>query len=73
MPATIEAVCLRDEQIMPASSMQSRADAAGLPCYLETAKERNVAFYRAHGFDVLVEDTLPDAFRYWTMRRLPRG
>lgn len=51
----------------------ARADAAGMPCYLETAKERNVSFYQAHGFDVLVEDTMPNAFRYWTMRRLPRG
>jgi hypothetical protein len=73
MTATIEPVRLRDEQVMPVSHMLARADAAGVPCYLETAKERNVAFYRAHGFDVLVEDTIPNAFRYWTMRRPPRG
>jgi len=51
----------------------ARANAAGVLCYLETAKERNVAFYRAYGFEVLVDDTMPNAFRYWTMRRLPRG
>jgi GNAT superfamily N-acetyltransferase len=51
----------------------ARADAAGIPCYLETEKERNVAFYRAYGFDMLVEDTMPNAFRYWTTRRSPRG
>lgn len=28
-----------------------RADAAGLPAYLETGTERNVALYRRHGFE----------------------
>lgn len=51
----------------------ARADAEGHPCYLETAKARNVAFYQKHGFEVLVEDEMPGAgFRYWTMRRPPR-
>lgn len=30
-----------------------RADAAGLPCYLETHREANVAIYRRHGFDLV--------------------
>lgn len=30
----------------------ARADAAALPCYLETATEANVAFYRKRGFEV---------------------
>lgn len=56
------------------ASVLRRADAAGVACYLETAKARNVPFYQRHGFEVLVEDTMPDAgFTYWTMRRLPRG
>lgn len=54
--------------------MLARADAEDLPCYLETAKERNVAFYERHGFRVLVEDTMPHGgFRSWTMRRDPRS
>ena len=51
----------------------ARADAAKLPCYLETMKPRNVPFYRKHGFEVVVEDDLPGgACHYWTMRRDPR-
>lgn len=47
-----------------------RADADHLPCYLETAKERNVPFYRKHGFDVVHEGMMPlDGPRFWTMRR----
>ena len=47
-----------------------RADAEGLPCYLETTKERNVTFYRRHGFDVVAEGDLPDLGPpFWTMRR----
>jgi ribosomal protein S18 acetylase RimI-like enzyme len=33
----------------------TKADAAGLPCYLETATQENVAFYRKRGFDVTGE------------------
>lgn len=48
----------------------ARADEAGLPCYLETMKTRNVPFYRKLGFEVVVEDDTPDgALHYWTMRR----
>ena len=31
------------------------ADAMGLPCYLETETEVNVAYYRHHGFEVRSE------------------
>jgi ribosomal protein S18 acetylase RimI-like enzyme len=31
------------------------ADAAGLPCYLETETPQNVAYYRHHGFEVRSE------------------
>jgi len=52
----------------------ARADAAGLPCYLETTKARNVPFYQKHGFAVVVEDDLPGGGpHYWTMRRPPRA
>lgn len=50
-----------------------RADADGLPCYLETQKERNVPFYQKHGFEVIVDQYLPDGPRFWTMKRMPRS
>ncbi|MEM1334475.1 MAG: GNAT family N-acetyltransferase [Actinomycetota bacterium] len=37
-----------------------RADAEGLPCYLETETEENVAYYRRHGFEVRSEWDVPD-------------
>lgn len=52
----------------------AQADAAGLPCYLETAQERNLAFYRRHGFDVRHEDDIPGGGpRVWMMIREPRA
>lgn len=52
----------------------ARADADGLPCYLETQKEINVTFYRKHGFDVVAKDDLPKGGpHYWTMRREAKG
>jgi GNAT superfamily N-acetyltransferase len=49
-----------------------RADAEGLPCYLETERERNLLFYRKHHFEVASEDDLPDGGpHFWTMRRRP--
>lgn len=51
----------------------ARADAAGLPCYLETAKSRNVTFYRKHGFEVVHEGDIPGGGAHvWTMARAPR-
>lgn len=50
-----------------------RADKDRLPCYLETMKERNVEFYRKHGFDVVVDDRFKNGPRYWTMKREPIG
>lgn len=48
----------------------ARADAEGLPCYLETQKAKNVPFYQKHGFEVLVEDDTPDGkLHYWTLKR----
>jgi ribosomal protein S18 acetylase RimI-like enzyme len=48
----------------------AQADAEGLPCYLETAEERNVAFYQKHGFETVRHGTIPDtAVQYWAMRR----
>lgn len=43
---------------------------AGVPAYLETSSERNVAFYRRLGFDVVGSVTLPgDGPRTWAMVR----
>jgi ribosomal protein S18 acetylase RimI-like enzyme len=47
-------------------------DAEGIPCYLESSKERNLPFYRRHGFEVVEEVTLPDdGPLLWTMWREP--
>jgi GNAT superfamily N-acetyltransferase len=49
-------------------------DAEGLPCYLESSKERNVPFYRRHGFEVVKEVQLPGGGPpLWTMWREPGG
>ncbi|MGD9894714.1 MAG: hypothetical protein AB7R89_12055 [Dehalococcoidia bacterium] len=45
MPAVIEPIRLRDEQVVPVAHILARA---------------------------FFDDPMPDAFRYWTMRRLPR-
>jgi GNAT superfamily N-acetyltransferase len=48
------------------------ADLAGLPCYLETAKEINLKFYEKQGFAVKREDPLPGGGPpLWTMIRQP--
>jgi ribosomal protein S18 acetylase RimI-like enzyme len=48
----------------------SQADRDGLPCYLETESERNVAFYRKHGFEVVHEGDIPGyGLRLWMMTR----
>ncbi len=52
----------------------ARADAEGLPCYLETETEGNVPFYNRHGFEVVVEGGLPGGGpRFWTMMRKPKA
>ena len=46
-----------------------RADADGLPCYLETETVENVAYYRRHGFDVRSEWDVPTGPHMWGMYR----
>ena len=51
----------------------ARADEEGLPCYLETMKARNVPFYQKHGFEVVVDEIVPNGGpRLWTMKRQPK-
>ncbi|MEV7188019.1 GNAT family N-acetyltransferase [Kitasatospora sp. NPDC093102] len=48
----------------------AKADAAGLPVYLESSKEANLAVYRHFGFEVLEEVRLPEGGpALWVMRR----
>jgi GNAT superfamily N-acetyltransferase len=47
-------------------------DREGLPAYLETGKERNIAFYARHGFQVTRRLALPNGPPVWLMRRDPR-
>jgi ribosomal protein S18 acetylase RimI-like enzyme len=50
-----------------------RAAAERQPCYLETENERNVAFYRKQGFEVIVngEEAGASGVRFWSFRRMP--
>jgi ribosomal protein S18 acetylase RimI-like enzyme len=47
-------------------------DREGLPAYLETGNERNLAFYGRHGFRTTGRLTLPRGPPLWLMRRDPR-
>jgi ribosomal protein S18 acetylase RimI-like enzyme len=50
-----------------------RAEADGVPCYLETTQPRNVRFYEHLGFRVLVDTIEPTSgLRIWTFGRHPR-
>lgn len=50
-----------------------RADADGVPCYLETQTEANVAFYRKRGFETVLEEREPvGGLPVWFMVRSPR-
>jgi len=51
-----------------------QADRDRLPCYLETAKEINLDFYKKHGFEVVRKIDLPQGGPpVWTMLREPIG
>ena len=47
----------------------ARTDARHKPAYLETYKERNLSFYRRHGFEVLTAEEPPEGPPFWTMLR----
>ncbi|MDQ3168377.1 MAG: GNAT family N-acetyltransferase [Chloroflexota bacterium] len=47
-----------------------RADVAGVPCYLDSADERNLPFYERLGFRVVGTGMVPGSqVRTWSMRR----
>jgi ribosomal protein S18 acetylase RimI-like enzyme len=49
--------------------MLARADAAGLPCYLETENPANISIYPRYGFRVVAEDAVPNGPHIWAMVR----
>ena len=55
--------------------LSARADAAKVPCWLETDKEENVPIYQRHGYRVVDDAVLPrlGGLRMWTMRRPAPG
>ena len=52
--------------------MLERCDREGVPAYLESSKERNIAFYARHGFRVTEEMRFPRGPKLWLMWRDPR-
>jgi ribosomal protein S18 acetylase RimI-like enzyme len=51
-----------------------RADAQGLPCYLETHRESNVRLYEKHGFEISCRSEVPGhPLNVWAMLRKPRS
>jgi ribosomal protein S18 acetylase RimI-like enzyme len=52
--------------------MLERCDREGVGAYLESSKERNIAFYGRHGFRVTGEMRFPGGPPMWLMWRDPR-
>lgn len=53
-------------------AVTDRCDEQGIPAYLESSKESNIAFYARHGFEVTGELPLGDGPSMWPMWREPR-
>jgi hypothetical protein len=56
----------------PHDQVWMTADAEGMPAYLESSNERNLALYARHGFEVASEVAIPGGPRIWPMWREPR-
>jgi ribosomal protein S18 acetylase RimI-like enzyme len=56
-------------------TLSERADAAAVPCYLETDRPTSVALYRRAGYDVVTEEDVAGVkgLHIWTMRRPARA
>ena len=52
--------------------MVERFDEEGVPAYLESSKEANLAFYRRFGFELTERVDLPGGVHEWLMWRDPR-
>mgnify|MGYP001823756914 CR=1 FL=1 len=50
----------------------ARADEVGVPTYLETQTESNLAYYQRFGFEVLDSFTVDESPPLWLMQRAPR-
>jgi ribosomal protein S18 acetylase RimI-like enzyme len=50
----------------------ARVDADGMPAYLESSNERNLAWYGRYGFELTGELVIPGGPRIWPMWREPR-
>ena len=48
-----------------------RCDAEGLPAYLETQKEENIAYYARHRFELVQKLDVPPCPPVWTLLRNP--
>jgi ribosomal protein S18 acetylase RimI-like enzyme len=51
--------------------MLARADAAQMPCYLESSKDTNIPIYKSFGFAVTGEIKIPGGPTLWPMWREP--
>lgn len=50
----------------------ARADADGVPCYVESANARNLTFYKRHGFEIVNHGQVPNGGpQVWIMVRKP--
>lgn len=55
-------------------AVTARRDREGVPTYLDTTNERNLAFYARHGFAIAHAGAFPrGGCRYWTLVRPPGG
>ena len=49
--------------------MLERCDAEGLPAYLETQKEENLAYYARHAFELVQKVEVDGVPPVWTLLR----